>query len=362
MYTRTWLNDCCSLTEDQLEPLVDRSESLQEYYELSKDERYQGALDALKEIGEELIDPPAGFHTAFTTAAKKVENLREKLENHPDARQSLARDRVLLCVTGFERDIGQPLSRQAFPAIRKKADAVLEEWRQQGALLQLAHAILARGELARLKYLDNPTQRAFATADGFLNAVGHVSKMAIDRCTGEQKNTALFLRWYGVLGEFRLVSDAGEKDQTSSIMQVLQQRANDVNESYGTGPVIETVEFLTSITQAEYYLKHNQLMEAEDLLSAVQSCSIEEDINIAYIKAGLALAEGGDGDHEDVQKFIQLLHHYPFLTYHNQLQELKATYPKIVPAASLLKGNDVFVETMSMFGHTRHIHPYVLSV
>jgi len=357
------------LTEEKLKSFLARTEAHEKAYPKHEDDIYQTTIDGISTLEEMLLNAPVGFPNAFSDVAAQANTLRKMLESQSNPRQRGVRDWLNLCVKEVLCDNGQPLSQGVFTARTRRAQRLREEWRQLGELRNLARALYREAEFNRLHFLVNPDQEQFLVkARAQLDSAIYLCDLAIDRYKGEQKRTANFLAFYGELGKAQLVFNVGKPDQAAQIIQSIQKRAKAVSDAYSTGEIVATIRFLFSITQAEYHMKLHQIdsayryvIEAEKILSPVQS-SVEEDINIAYIRAGLALEEGGQGDHEDVQQFIQLLRRYPFLTYRKQLLDLQDTYPGAFPEVSLPRGNDLFIESRSMFGHTKHIHKYVLSV
>src|SRR5262245_32931229 len=110
--------------------------------------------------------------------------------------------------------------------------------------------------------------------------------------TGEQKQTANFLRFYTGLGQVQLAFDDDDRAQASKSMQVVQQLANDVTASYGTGPVTATVGFLSSMNCAELAMRlgntecaYQHFKEAEHIFSTMQRHSLEPQLHVAYLKA-----------------------------------------------------------------------------
>jgi hypothetical protein len=198
-----------------------------------------------------LLSPPAGLPSAVAHAKKEVEQLLRSLETRvQDSRPDSVTDRFILYVKALQRDLGQWVSPQAFREIGSRAKLVRHLWHEHGELFPLVLCLFVEVELCRLQSMAKPNLRPLWNnkACAWLSGAEFVCDMALNHSdTGKQKQTAHFLRFYTGLGQVQLAFDVGDQAQASKSMQVVQQLANDVTASYGTGPVTETVGFLTSM-------------------------------------------------------------------------------------------------------------------
>jgi hypothetical protein len=258
------------------------------------------------------------------------------------------------------------VSPQAFREIESRAKLVRHLWHEHGELLPLVLCLFVEVELCRLQSMVKPNQRPLWNnkACAWLSGAEFVCDMALAHShNGKQKQTANFLRFYTGLGQVQLAFDVDDPAQANKSMQVVQQLANDVTASYGTGTVTETVGFLASMNAAELAMRlgktecaYQHFKDAEHIFSTMQRHSLEPQLHIAYLKARLALASN-DHDHEAyVQEYMSLFQYNPLLTHYSRLRELKRLYPKDVPEVSIAKGV-AYMDTMF-----RHLYPLVITV
>jgi hypothetical protein len=278
---------------------------------------------------------------------------------------SLTIDRFLVHVQECLRDTARPFTSGVFTAIARDAKKVLGQWRQQGQLLPLVLSLFVGVELRRLQFIANPTQRHLLyQARTRLDAAKYLCDLAIERYKGEQKKLAQYLSFYCNEGEVAIALDAGEPDQAAESIRSIQRRANTVMEAHGEGEIFATTRFLSSLTQAEYHMKlqnfnegYRYLTTAEQARSSMQSGSFEADIMVAYVKAALGLASGDDHRYEDLCRYSDLCHRFPFLTHVLHLQALKRAYPEDCSQVLLPTSDRLMVDTLF-----RHIQTHIFAM
>ncbi len=352
------------LTKPQLKILLDRAKSPQEQYPSSMDDFHQHALAELIDIRCILLNPPADLPSAAKAAEKQTLELLNKLKRQQDICPNSETERLLVLGHELERDTSKRLSDWAFIEISRKAKKVRELWRQpQGELLSLAYAIFVEVELFRLQFLAYPNQRHFLErARTQLYAAKHVCDLAITCYAGEHKQTAGLLGCHVPALEGILAFNGGEPEPAANCIKLLEQRANAVAD-YGTSPVTEIIKFSCLIHQAEFYVRFNKIElaykyfdEAERIFENIKRHSIESQLEVAYVKARLGLATKSQDREKDLQEYIMLFQCHPFLTVHNNLQELKRLYPEDVDV-SLFKDVPIYFDTMF-----RRLHHFLVHI
>jgi hypothetical protein len=352
------------LTENKLEPCLQRGDTLREQYASSNDDFCEAILHELNNTKLMLLNPRVGLFGAFKDVKEQVEKLPKFLRRQRVSSPSLFIDRLIILAEELVRDVPYPLAAGVFAEISGKAKKVQEQWRQLGELHSIVQALFVDVEINRLKFLADPTQTQFLKqAHTRLDSAEYICGLATNRCTGERKRMAAFLQFYVELGKVRLTFDIDNQEQASKRMEVLQPLANEALASYGTGPITETVRFLTAMNQVEYHIKlrntdlasdyFEDAEKALDKLNKMRMCSIEAELHVAYVKAELALAKGDQNRHKYLEEYITLFRTYPFLTHYKHLQELIRLYPKDIDV-SIFKGVQIYMDTLF-----RHLCLYI---
>jgi hypothetical protein len=360
----------CGLTKDYFNKC--RAEAAERREQLPSDKvaKYQFALDQLREIEQALLNPANGLPSAALSAKQQVWALHTFLM-HQAPRTDGVIDRLIVYCQAFLRDSGTCLSPVdspvAFTVLGRQAAKVRKMWWERRDFLNLAHALLAEVELFRLQFLANPNhpnQRHFLEqARKRLKAFTHVCDLAIRCHAGEYKQVASLLRFHVPSIEGMLALDGGEPQQAVPSIQALEHQAKAVADSSGTSPVTEILRFSCLIQQAQFSLRSNKIdsayqcfEEAGKIFKTLQYCSIESQLEVAYVTAGLALRTHDQDRQKPLQEYISLFQLHPFLTQHNLLQELQRRYPKDVDE-SLFKSVHVYFDLMF-----RRLHPFVIHV
>jgi hypothetical protein len=353
------------LTKGQLEPLVDRAEVLRKQDAGSKDDFHACVVKRLNEISNDLLSPRTGLPRVVVASRAEAEILHHDLmQKKQDSRNDPVLNRHMLCVQVLHRDMGRLVSSAAFTDMRREAETVQELARQQGELLSLIQALFVGVERYRLQFLLDPTHtQLLAHAHTRLATAEYLCDWAISRFTGEQKRTANLLSYYVPLFEATLALDAGAYGQAAGCIQPLTKRAKVVAQAAGTGPMTDTVRFLCEVNQAEIHLRRSKIArayehfkKAEHIFSTMQSPTLESQLYVAYMKAGLSLARNRPSRQEDVHKYIMQFQRHPFLTHYKHLEELQRLYQKDVDE-SLFKGRRIYIDTVF-----RHLYPFLLPV
>jgi hypothetical protein len=352
-------------TKDELEPLVARAEVLRKQDAGSKDDFHENVVRRLNEIRNDLLSPRIGLPRVVVTSRAEAETLyHDLMQKQQDARNDPVLNRHLLCVQALHRDMGRLVSSAAFTIMRREAKTVQELACQQGELLSLIQALFVGVERYRLQFLLDTTQTQLLThAHTRLDCAEYLCEWAISRFTGEQKRTANLLSYYVPLFEATLALDADAYSKAADWVQPLTKRAKVVAQAAGTGPMTDTVRFLCEVNQAEIHLRRSKIAcafehfkKAEQIFSTMQSPTLESQLYVAYLKAGLSLARNRPSRHENVHKYIMQFQRHPFLTHYKHLEELKRRYKKDVDE-SLFKGRRIYIDTVF-----RHLYLFLLTL
>jgi hypothetical protein len=353
------------LIKSKLQPLLDHNEKFQEEYPCP-DDFHESILVELNEIRSRMLNPNAYLPIIAQDSKRQMLDVVNKVKRQQDvySYSNSTTNWLTAYALELQRDIGKRVSQRAFTEISGEAKDVLEMWRQQKDISGFIYALFVFVELYRLKFLAMPHERGLLNgAHRWLTATADVCDQVLSHCTGAHKQTASLLAFFAPLLKTSLAFNGGEPDKAESSIQSLQYIANTAADSYGITPVTESIRFSYLIHQALFYTYFNKfdhayqyLNEAEQIFLTAKWSSIESQLEVAYVKAGLALASKDQDRYKDLHEYILLFQRHPFLTHYSNLQALKKLYRKDVDE-SLFTGVPIYFDTMF-----RRLQPFWIHV
>jgi hypothetical protein len=353
------------LIESKLGPLFDHSKIVQEEYPCP-DDFHQSILNELNKINGTMLNPPAYLPTIAKDAKSQIFVVVNKLKRQQDvySYSNPTTNRLTAFALELRRDIGKRVSQRAFTETSGEVKEVLEMWRQQKDIRGFIYALFVYVELNRLKFLAYPHESGFLNkAHRWLAITADICNQAINRCAGTHKQTASLLACCVPLLQTALAFNGNEPENAEDNIQSLDYIGNTVADSYGGTPITETIRFSCLMHQAQFYMYFNKvdrgyeyLTEAEKITSTSIWSSIESQLEVAFVKAGLGLASNDQNRYKNLQEYISLFQRYPFLTHYRYLQSLEKLYSKDIDKSSFT-GVPIYFDTMF-----RRLQPLLLDV
>lgn len=352
------------LTESHLREKVEHAPSLRDLWPSAKDEQREFALSQLRTIKQPFQHNLDDLPSTAAVAWKQTSELLRLLEAQQGDRPDIVLDRLIVYIKELMRDLGEWYSSRTFPRIAKRVKGVRELWYERGDLLNLVHALFVEVEIRRLRFFTTAPRRMklLYNARQWLDAACYVCSLY----TGEDKLTADFLRFYGILGKIRLAYDEGQPECADDDIELLQELATHIALTYGKQPAVS---LLTSIEQAEHDMRLGKfdssrahLQDAQDAFSSpmsMQSLSVHE--SIAYVETGLAFADKSSQQYQQryeyLEKYVRIFSRYPCSTHRRYLEELKTLYPKDIPDLPIVENARLYIDPMF-----KHLQPVLLNI